>query len=71
VDSYLTPAEIFTLNRLSSMQAALKYWEEDDARIEEMPKLLFSSDILSNICLRDNPNPKNLRYYFANRILND
>lgn len=36
-----------------------------------MPALHLASDVMFGFWLRDNPNPKNLRYYVAANVQND
>lgn len=45
-------------------------WEAP-ATAQQLPNLRLASDILAAFWLRDSPNPKNFKYYFAIHVLND
>ena len=57
------------------MSAAAKYWEGAQGHprptIEMMPALRLASDIMAAYWIRNNPDPKNLKYYFAFSIINE
>jgi hypothetical protein len=66
-----TPIAIFALNLLNPVSAAEGNWEDDALYEENYPQLRRASDIMSGYWLRDNPNPRNLRYYLACNVQND
>ncbi|KAF2032388.1 hypothetical protein EK21DRAFT_61098, partial [Setomelanomma holmii] len=61
---------IFPQNLESPKVAARKNWdfEPDD---DTMPRLRLASDIMFAYWLHNNPNPKDLRYYFVNTVTNE
>jgi hypothetical protein len=50
--------------------AAGSSWPYDPFEVQ-LPILRYSSDIMMAYWLRNNPNPKNLRYYFALNVQED
>ncbi|KAF2853641.1 hypothetical protein T440DRAFT_515753 [Plenodomus tracheiphilus IPT5] len=61
---------IVAKNLESPFVAAESLWK-NTPKLHELPEFRHGSDILLAYWLRDNPTPRQLRYYFANNIMNE
>jgi hypothetical protein len=46
-------------------------WQDHDPNDTNLPQLRRASDLMFAYWLRDNPDPKNLRFYIVNDVHND
>jgi hypothetical protein len=46
-------------------------WQDQDPNDTNLPQLRRASDLMFAYWLRNNPDPKNLRYYIVNDVRND
>jgi hypothetical protein len=53
------------------LHAANNNWEYQDPDDTNLPQLRRASDIMFAFWLRNNPGPKNLKYYIVNDVRND
>lgn len=68
----LTAAAIIGIDLVGPKYAVTERnnWNRE-ADLDELPSLRYMSDIFWGFYPRNNPNPKNLRYYIATHVLND
>ena len=54
--------------RISPQSAATLYWDHEPHK-SELPALRSSADLLWGLWFRDNPNIKNIRYFWSQGII--